>query len=228
MIKSYLQKLSALIQKPASSYLRHNSELEQPTALETERKIAYDRLDNNYINDAELKTDALLALHPTVSIAVDIGSGAGWGSAALSKRVSHVYALEPSEAGIKIAKEIFKGEEYSNIEWKHGFAEELLSTMEIKTPAIFFTGCVLSHLRDAEVEKICKAVTDIAPIGSVLTFSEGWGEKPWHQLMWHVRTKEWWQTQLPGWELTFHGPEVPENDEYKGKYHKGFWGVKKS
>jgi len=227
MIKSYLQKISAFVQKSESSYIRHNNELESSTALEKERKIAYTRLREDGINDSEIKIDELLYLHGEIKIAIDIGSGAGWGSAALSKKISTVFALEPSEAGINIAKEIFPMNEFGNIEWKQGFAEDLLPTLKLESPALFFTGCVLSHLRDIEVKKICKAVNNVAPENSILAFSECWGEKSWHQLMWHVRTKEWWQAQLPGWELTFHGPEIIDKDDYKGNYHKGFWGVKK-
>lgn len=227
MLKKFLQNLSALIQKPNSSFMRHNSELVSPEALEKERVIAYDRLKNDYINDPELKTDTLLAAHPQIKLAVDVGSGAGWGSAALSKRVEKVIALEPSLAGINIAKTIFPANEYPNITWVHGFSENTLPTLKLEQPTIFFTGCVLSHLRDTEVTKICQAINAVAPAGSIFTFSEGWGDEPWHQLMWHIRTKDWWQEQFPGWDLNFHGPVVNDKDTYKGVYHKGIWGVKK-
>lgn len=227
MILETLRKLSAYIQQPHSSFKRHNAELESETAFETEKAIGLERLTKGAINDPELRINDLLKQHPHIKTAVDIGSGAGWGSAAVSSMVRRVIAIEPSEAGIAIAKKVYIDEQYKNIEWNHGFAEDVLQKISITEPAVFFTGCVFSHLRDTEVIKICAAVNKVSLSGSILSFAECWGDQPWHQLMWHVRTKDWWQEQFPSWELTFHGPQVEEKDEYKGIYHKGFWGVKK-
>lgn len=227
MLRNLLQRASSLIQGTDSSYKRHHSQMDDPTALSHLKKEALARIQNGDINDPELRIHTLLQKYPLVDTAVDIGSGAGWASGAMSSRVKNVIAIEPSPAGIGMSKEIFAESKFSNITWRQGLAEEILPTLELKSSTLFLTGCVLSHLRDIEVIKICTAVSQIAPDGSVLAFAECWGEKPWHQLMWHVRTKEWWKEQLPDWELTFHGPQVAEKDKYKGIYHKGFWGVKK-
>jgi len=227
MLRNLLQRASSLIQGGDSSYKRHHNQMEDPLALSRLKDEAFARIQNNDINDAELRVDELLQKYPLVDTTVDIGSGAGWASGAMSSRVKSITAIEPSVAGVNMAKEIFAEDKFSNITWRHGLAEEILPTLELRSPTLFLTGCVLSHLRDAEVIKICTAVSKIAPDGSILAFAECWGEKPWHQLMWHVRTKDWWQEQLPEWELTFHGPQVAEKDEYKGIYHKGFWGVRK-
>jgi len=225
-IKKQLQKLTMFVQGEHTSYKRHNSELEAENKLEMEKRIAADYFKNNLINDPTLRVTDLLEKHPQISTAVDVGSGAGWGSASLSKLVTKVIAIEPSQAGIDIAKQIYPTDQYPNITWVNGFAESILPTLKLDAPTLFLTGCVLSHIRDKEVVKICTEITKSAPTGSVLSFAECWGDKEWHQLMWHVRTKDWWQDQLPGWELNFHGPVVPEKDEYKGTYHKGIWGVK--
>jgi trans-aconitate methyltransferase len=222
MFLKILRRLSSYVQGAHSSFARHNAELEESTAFETEKKISLDRLASNMINDPEHRVDDLLKLYPHIKTAVDVGSGAGWASAAVSSRTETVTAIEPSRAGIDIAKGVFTNDQYKNITWIQGFAEDILPTLKLNTPTLFLTGCVLSHIRDKEVIKICKAINDVAPQGSVMSLAECFGDEPWHQLMWHVRTKTWWQEQFPGWELTFHGPQVPNTN-----YFKGIWGVKK-
>ena len=106
----------------------------------------------------------------------------------------------------------------------HGFAEDLLPSIDTGgKPLIFLTGCVFSHMRDKDVENVCKIVNKMAPAGSWLSFSECWGPE-YHQKMWHVRTKEWWQKALPDFELDFHGPAI---QDIPGR-HKGFHGKKKA
>ncbi len=222
-IKKILKKLSVHVQKSHTSYDRHNRQLESKDELELARLGGTKRINTNEINSASLRINDLLLMHPTVKIAVDIGSGAGWGSASLSKLVDEVIAIEPSQAGINIATQLYSATEYPNIVWKNGFAEDALELLTLDAPTLFMTGCVLSHLRDKEVLSICQKVNLAAPENSVLSFSEAWHEdEKWHQIMWHVRTKDWWQKALPGWELDFHGPA---GDDYK-KCHMGFWGVK--
>jgi hypothetical protein len=76
-------------------------------------------------------------------------------------------------------------------------------------------------MRDKEVAAICKIINEKAKKGSALSFSECWGEE-FHKHMWHVRTKEWWQTQLSNFELDFHGGQV---ENVPGRF-KGFHGIK--
>lgn len=226
MLRSTLQKISGLFQSATGSYRRHNAQYEEAGKLERERRAGQAHLQNDLINGPEIRARDLLARHPKVRTAVDIGSGTGWSAAALSPLLERVIAIEPSAAAVGMARELYPADRYPNIAWINGFAEEAIPALSLPAPALFLTGCVLSHIRDKEVEKICAAVDAIAPPGSILSFVECWGDHPWHQLMWHVRTREWWQARLPGWELDFHGPPVPEPDAYKGAYHKGFWGVK--
>lgn len=217
-----IKAISKFIQNPKSSFKRHNEELSREHALETERAIGLERLASNAINSPDFLVQDILQKHSNITTCVDIGSGAGWASAAVSKLTQQVIALEPSQAGINIAKTLYPTEEYKNITWKNGFAEELLPTLSLTNPTLFITGCVLSHLRDQEVLKICKAVCDIAPDGSVFAFSECWSEDtPWHQHMWHIRTKAWWQAAFPGWTLEFDGLKHDQGD-----YYMGIWGVK--
>lgn len=227
MFRELLQKISAHLQGATESYLRHNRQYEETGKLERDRDAGMKNIAEDLINGPEMRVSDLLALHPAVRQALDVGSGTGWSAAALSRLVDHVIAIEPSTAAIEISKTAYPASTYPNIEWINGLAEQVIPTVSITAPSLFLTGCVLSHIRDKEVQKICAVITKAAPQGSILSFAECWGEAEWHQLMWHVRTKDWWQKQLPGWELDFHGPVVPEKDTYKGQYHKGFWGVKK-
>jgi len=222
-----LKRVSALKQTSASSFKRHNGEFE----MKNEEEIAavrseLEKMDKSgFMDIPENKFGQILAKYPTVRhTAVDIGSGAGWLSAKLAGdyKFVEVMAIDPSPALINVAKGFYPAEQYPAIKWVRGFAEDVLSNLNFTEPVFFFTGCVLSHLRDKEAARICEAVNKISPIGSVLSFGECWGTE-WHQYMWHVRTKEWWQRELPGWELDFHGPNI---QEVPGR-HKGFHGVKK-
>ncbi len=220
--KNKLKKLSGVLQKPTSSYNDHEMWFQSPDVVEQERKLALEKEDSNTFNKPEFRVLDLLAKYPAVrGVAVDIGSGAGWFSYKFSGYFQKVIAIEPSAKAVEICKELYPPQKYQNIEWRQGFAENVLSGLKLNTPALFFTGVVLSHLRDKEVIKICAAVNSLALPGSILDFSECWGQES-HQIMWHVRTKEWWQSQLPGWELDFHGPIIQDTP---GR-HKGFFGVK--
>ena len=221
-IHTLLRKVSGLLQSSTGSFKRHNSQYEEAGKLEAERALGLKNLEDDMINNPEMKVRDLLALHPGIATGVDIGTGTGWSAAALSPLLEAVIAIEPSEAALAIAEQIYTQNDYPNISWKQGFAEAELLQLKLIKPTLFLTGCVLSHIRDKEVIAICNAISKAAPSGSVLAFAECWGDESWHQLMWHVRTKDWWQTQLPDWELTFHGPAIADTN-----YHKGFWGTKK-
>lgn len=222
MLRNILKRASNYFQTSNTSYERHNRELESENKLEIERKVAKEYFEKNTLNSPELRVVDLLKKYPDVLVAVDIGSGAGWGSVAVSNYVAEVKAIEPSQAGLDISKKLYPANDYPNITWIQGMAEEVLNSLVLDKPTLFMTGCVLSHLRDKEVLAICDAIVKIAPAGSVLAFSEAWNETEWQQIMWHVRSKKWWQKALPGWELDFHGPKA---EDYK-KCHMGFWGVK--
>jgi len=222
IIHKELRKISSLFQRSTESFKRHNSQYIEEGKLEAERVSGMKHILDNSINGVELRVTDLLDKHPQIKIAVDIGSGTGWSSAALTKSVERIISIEPSQAALDISKNIYATEIYPNITWIHGLAEDVLPKLKLETPTLFFTGCVLSHIRDKEVIKICEAISKAAPQGSVMSLAECFGEESWHQMMWHVRTKDWWRQQFPEWELTFHGPQVPGES-----YCKGIWGIKK-
>lgn len=216
-----LRRISAFTQTSQESFKRHNDQYEEVGKLEAERIIGQQLIAADTLNGDEMAIGSLLSDNPAVDTVVDIGSGTGWSSAAFSPLVARVIALEPSQKAIEMSQILYPTHEYKNIEWHVGLAEDLIPQLHLTTSTLFFTGCVFSHIRDKEVIKICEAINAIASKGSVLSFAECWGDEPWHQMMWHVRTKDWWQEALPGWTLDFHGPQVPQQ-----KYHKGIKGVK--
>jgi 2-polyprenyl-3-methyl-5-hydroxy-6-metoxy-1,4-benzoquinol methylase len=220
-MKALLKRLSAHLQTSTESYRKHNAQYEEPGKIEVERAAIADYTRKDMFNGPELKLGQLLARYPEVrELAVDIGSGNGWISGLLAKSFSEVIAIEPSAAAIAIAKQLHPSQEYLNITWRQGFAETVLAELQYPTPVLFVTGGVLSHLRDQEVEKICACINKGPVAGSILAFNEGWGED-WHQLRWHIRTKEWWQNRLSNWAIDFHGPEAVSQ-----RYHLGFHAVK--
>jgi precorrin-6B methylase 2 len=217
-----LRKISSLFQSRTESFKRHNRQYIEQGKLEKEKAAGLNNLQADLINCSEMRVRDLLQQHPQIKTAVDVGSGSGWSGAALAKLVPKVIGIEPSQAAVDISKEIYTKDTYPNITWLQGLAEEVLPTLKLETPTLFLTGCVLSHIRDKEVIQICEAITKAAPQGSIMSLAECFGDEEWHQLMWHVRTKDWWRAQFPQWELTFHGPLVPGEN-----YSKGIWGVKK-
>jgi glycosyltransferase involved in cell wall biosynthesis len=221
-IQRLARKISAFFQTQHTSFALHDAEFSEPGKLEKERAVAQQYLEEGLFNSPENKLADMLNAHPEVrAVAVDIGAGAGWCSAELSKYFKQVIALEPSSAASTIAKQLYPREQYPAIYWREGFAAPLLTQIYLTEPALFVTCVVLTHLRDREVIEICRSLSKIALVGSILSFNEAWGFK-WHQHMWHIRTQEWWQTQLPEWRLDFHGPVV----DRQPKYNLGFHGVK--
>ena len=218
-----LKKISSVFQTSSASFKQHNAQYEEEGKLEKEKKIIEQNEKEDVFNNVEYRLTDFFNEHPQVrGIAVDIGSGTGWFSSKFSKLFKKVISIEPSAKAIEIAKTFYSIEQYPNIEWKNGLAEQVLKGLRFDEPAFFLTGVVLSHLRDKEVAAICAQVNRLSLPGSLLCFNECWGPEH-HQIMWHVRTKEWWQQQLPGWDLNFFGPEV---QNVPGR-HKGIHGIKK-
>jgi len=215
-------RLHAPKESKKSSYSQHDSEYQLPGALERHRQIYAEYEEQNLFDNPENRFGDLLAAYPEVrELAVDIGAGAGWLSARLSREFHRVVAIERSDAALSLAIEIFPKESHGNIEWKHGFAEDVIRSLEYRGPTLFITGCVLSHLPDRIVTRICSAIENLAPKGSILGFAECWGGES-HEFMWHVRTPDWWRDRLASFDLDFFGPEI---QDVQGR-HKGFHGVK--
>jgi len=142
----------------------------------------------------------MLDKYPDIQVCVDLGCGLGWSAALMAETRKKVYAIEPNLAPIRIAKEIYA--DVDNIEWIKGFAEDELNSIELTEPTLFNSSCVLSHLEDFVVKPVCQKIDQQAPVGSVLAFSELWGNER-HSRLWHTRSKEWWKNVLSTFTLDF-------------------------
>jgi len=210
-------------EKPETSFALHHDQYANLLTLDDHRRILAKYDAEDLFNHPANRLGNLLKANPGIrAAAVDIGCGNGWLAAKLSRSFRKVIGIEPSPAALESAAQLFPPETYPNIEWRQGLAEDQLLRLTLAEPALFVTAVVLSHLPDAIVARICAAVSQIAPAGSLLSFSECWGPES-HEFMWHVRTPEWWQARLPDWTLDFHGPAI---QNAPGR-HKGFHGIKR-
>lgn len=219
-----IQELRRISQRESAltSYGQHHSEYARPDALARHLSTYRTYEEQDLFNHPENRFGELIGKHPEVrGVAVDIGAGAGWLSARLSRDFGKVIAIEPSAAAVNLAKQMYSDAKFGNIEWVQGMAQEMIRNLRLDSPSFFVTGCVLSHLPDNVAEQICSAINKVAPQGSILAFAECWGPES-HEFMWHVRTQEWWRRALPGWKLDFHGPQI---QGVSGR-HKGIHGVR--
>tara|TARA_R110000868_G_scaffold382577_2_gene649206 strand:- start:7 stop:663 length:657 start_codon:yes stop_codon:yes gene_type:complete len=161
--------------------------------------------------------------NPQIKTLVDIGSGTGWfvNYANLVRNYETVYGIEPSSHAIRIGKKIYGENDIVN--YINDYAEDALSNITLSEPTLFTTFIVLSHLEDDIVSNILKEMNKIAPKGSIMYFNEMYGDV-FHANLWHCRTKEWWETNLNGWRLTFHTESTGFNGPNR---FKGIGGIKK-
>ena len=205
------------------SYNNHNSEYVQEEAFEREKRghLEHDSENFKFLYQDDLPHGNTLDKH-TFTTAVDIGAGSGWFANHLvnHRKYNKVYAIEPSQAAVDIAQKIYPDQK--KVKYIVGFAEEEISKINLRKPAFFSTMCVLAHLCDEDVIDILGAIDKIAPVGSVWSASEPWGDV-YHRDCWHIRSPEWWSDQMPDWEFEFYS-DYSLNDP-PGRY-KGFTAIK--
>ena len=205
------------------SYNNHNSEYSQDAAYYREKKghAEHDIEDFKFLYQDDLPHGNNLDNH-SFDIAVDIGAGSGWFANHLAEHREYktVYAIEPSSAAIDIAKRIYP--ERNEVHYINGFAEEEISKLELEKPTFFSTMCVLAHLPDDLTIDILNTMDKIAPVGSLWSASEPWGDE-YHRDCWHVRTPEWWSENLPDWEFEFYADYVLSDPPGR---NKGFTAIK--
>ena len=199
-LKAYLIK-----KKRKDSYDAHNAEYISEWKLENVLSVHEDYEKTNVFNHPTMRFHDIISENKWINIAIDIWSWAGFISNKLSWYFPIVYWIEPSSGAIELAKQATKNDK---IHWINNFAERWLNEIISKydEPIFFLTSTVLSHLEDNVVSDICKSLKN-AKVGSILVFAEVFGDTK-HQHLWHIRTKQWWQAQLPWWEIDFFGPEV--------------------
>jgi len=152
--------------------------------------------------------------------AIDIGSGTGWFLNFIIdyKDFENVIGIEPSSAGIEIAKKLHD----NDITYLCGLAQDKLPEIKLENPTLFTTFIVLSHLEDESVKKILKEMSNISPKESVFIFNENYGRE-FHMNLWHCRTKEWWEDNLPNWTISYDERLRPDLQFYQ----QGLMGIKK-
>ena len=200
LAKKYLIKTTK-----KDSFDAHNSEFVVEGKIEAEKLVHKEYEETNIFNCSVLRFHDIIQDNPWIHIAVDIGSGSWFYSNKLTQYFPSVYGVEPSSTGIEIAKKITNN---PKITWINDFWEKAVSKIvkEHDESIFFLTSTVLSHLDDTVVSAICASI-NTAKVWSAFAFSEVFG-KTKHKHLWHIRTKQWWQEQLPGWEIDFFGPEV--------------------
>lgn len=208
------------------SYIEHHNEYSQDIALERER-VCHEKYDSNefeFIYQGGIPHGKILD-ETNFKVAVDVGSGTGWFSNYIVEQRNYekVYAIEPSDSAVEIAKKIYPLQE--KVEWMNGFSQDRLKEIELTDKTLFSTLCVLAHIEDESVINILTEVDKIAPPKSVFCFSEPWGDwwhqHCWHIRRWHIRPTNWWKDVLPNWKFEF-------DDDCKigEKQYKGFVAVK--
>jgi len=205
------------------SFNQHNQNYVLDDAFQKERKSHEDHNSNNFefLYKSDIPHGDALDEHK-LTVGVDIGSGTGWFANYLVEQRSYkkVYAIEPSEAAIEIAKKIYP--DNKKIKYINGFAEEQISKLKLTKPTFFSTMCVLAHLEDEDVINILGAINKVAPEGSMLACSEPWG-RFYHRQCWNIRPPEWWVENLVNWEYEFYNDYVLTDPPGRSK---GFIAIK--
>lgn len=157
-----------------------------------------------------------------IKSAVDIGSGTGWFVNYLVSEYNfkNVIGIEPSESAKKTAISIYP-ESVDKINYITGFAEIELNKIKLENPTLFTTFIVLSHIEDGTVIKILEAMDKCAPENSVFIFNENF-DNEFHMNLWHCRSRQWWESHLPNWTITYDERPRPELQYYK----QGLMGIK--
>jgi|TARA_B100001094_G_scaffold327599_1_gene386186 2-polyprenyl-3-methyl-5-hydroxy-6-metoxy-1,4-benzoquinol methylase len=205
------------------SYNNHNSEYVQNEAFEREKEghLEHDLENFKFLYQDDLPHGNNLDTH-TFTTAVDIGAGTGWFANYLvnHRKYTKVYAIEPSQAAVNIAQKLYPDQK--KVKYIVGFAEEELNKLKLRKPAFFSTMCVLAHLCDEDVADILKAIDKVAPVGSVWSASEPWGDE-YHRDCWHIRTPQWWSDNMADWEFEFYADYALTDPLGR---HKGFTAIK--
>lgn len=190
------------------SFVHHNENYVRDDALEREKQAHLNRNDNNFkfLYQQDIPHGDALD-NSKLKLGVDIGSGTGWFANYLVEQRNYkkVYAIEPSQAAIEIAKKIYP--DNKEVKYIQGFAEEQIAKLKLKEPTFFSTMCVLAHLEDNDVSNIIKTIDRIAPVGSILACSEPWGDF-YHRECWNIRPPEWWSETLADWQFEFYNDYV--------------------
>jgi SAM-dependent methyltransferase len=187
------------MKKDLNSYRKHDSEFNtELNSLERTLEIVkhYDNIDQFTLLGFK---QALRMSNPLPKIHIDIGSGNGWLTRKTSPIFEKVFGVEPSTTGVEVAKKITQ--EFTNITFINKDMIDGLKEINPTSPIFLTTATVLSHIEDFYVAEFLKQVNTL-PVDSTLCFDERY-DKNMQWNMWHIRSKEWWESKLPNWQLIF-------------------------
>lgn len=205
------------MKKDLRSYKEHDKDFHsEHNSFERTKEIIreYDTADYFRMLGFKLAIDITKNL-PTTH--VDIGSGNGWLLRKTSSYFDKVIGVEPSSQGIEVAKKTV--EECRNVEFINADMVDACEKLDLSRPLFVTTATVLNHIENDYVAHFLSKVNKF-PEGSVLFFDERYDTNiNWK--MWHVRSKDWWRTQLPTWQLFFFDINV-------SGYRSGIYGIKTS
>jgi SAM-dependent methyltransferase len=181
------------------SYLKHNFEFE--TTSNYEWHISeYKKYDDLGLFKKTGFEDIFKQSSKTTKKYIDIGSGGGYLINRASKYFEKVYAVEPSSSGIEISKAI--NSVNKNVIYINKKMVDAIADIVVDDPFLITTSAVLSHIDDGHVKNFLEKLSRSAPIGSELFFYEPY-DKNIQVPLWHIRSKEWWMENLPGWKIEF-------------------------
>ena len=125
---------------------QHNKNYISDDAFEKEKRAHLEHNSDNFkfLYQEDIPHGDALDKHK-LSYAVDIGSGTGWFANYLveQRKYKKVYAIEPSEEAIEIAKKIYP--DSNKVNSITGFADEEISKFNLSKPTFFSTMCCLAH-----------------------------------------------------------------------------------
>jgi hypothetical protein len=187
------------MKRDLNSYQKHDSEFN--TELNSFAKTmeiikSYDDVDQFGLLGFRL---AMHMSNPLPKTHIDIGSGNGWLTRKTSPLFEKVFGIEPSLTGVNLAKKVTEG--LTNVTFVNKDMIDGLKEINPTSPVFITTATVLSHIEDFYVAEFLKQVNAL-PVNSTLCFDERYDKNiQWN--MWHIRSKEWWESKLPNWQLIF-------------------------
>lgn len=202
------------MKKDLQSYRKHDLGYESEPEYYTKEAILERTENGNYFQNLGFK----LAISITKNLPrnhIDIGSGVGWLVAKMSPYFTKSIGIEPSKKAVEAAMVLT--ENMDNVSFLEMDMVDAYKKLDIKEATFFTTSTVLSHIEDFYVAELLKLINN-APNGSVLFFNENY-DKNINWRMWHIRNKEWWRNNLPGWQLIFL--DIDNNS-----YSAGIYGIK--
>ena len=131
---------------------QHNKNYVLDDAFEKEKRahLEHNSNDFKFLYQEDIPHGDALDKYELTS-GVDIGSGTGWFANYLvnERKYTKVYAIEPSESAVDIAKKIYPDQK--KVKYINGFAEEELSKIKWTKPSLFSALGVLTHLKNETV-----------------------------------------------------------------------------